>query len=201
MAEKLDTTGKLERKSEKMIPRIKDLYMREAVPALIEKFSYKNTMQVPKLEKIVVNMGLGRLSEAGRQTKVIDEAVSELADITGQRPVITKARKSVAGFKLREGQPIGCMVTLRGERMYEFFDRLVNLALPRVRDFKGLSPKAFDGSGNYTLGIREHLIFPEIDYSKVQYNKGMNVSLITTSKTDAEAMELFACLGVPFAKN
>ena len=124
-----------------MISRIKDLYMREAVPALIEKFSYGNTMQVPRLEKIVVNMGLGRLSEAGRQTKVIDEAVSELADITGQRPVITKARKSVAGFKLREGQPIGCMVTLRGQRMYEFFDRLVNLALPRVRDFKGLSPR------------------------------------------------------------
>ena len=184
-----------------MVPRVKSLYKNEAVPALIEKFSYGNAMQVPKLEKIVVNMGLGRLSEAGRQTKVIDEAVSELADITGQRPVVTKARKSVAGFKLREGQPIGCMVTLRGERMYEFFDRLVNLALPRVRDFKGLSPRSFDGSGNYTLGIREHLVFPEIDYSKVQYNKGMNVSLITTSKTDAEAMELLSLLGVPFAKN
>ena len=184
-----------------MVPRIKTLYRSEVVPALIEKFSYGNAMQVPKLEKIVVNMGLGRLSEAGRQTKVIDEAVSELADITGQRPVITKARKSVAGFKLREGQPIGCMVTLRGERMYEFFDRLVNLALPRVRDFKGLPPRAFDGSGNYTLGIREHLVFPEIDYSKVQYNKGMNISLITTSRTDAEAMELLAGLGVPFAKN
>lgn len=184
-----------------MIPRIKTLYMREVIPALIEKFSYGNVMQVPKLEKIVVNMGLGRLSEAGRQTKVIDNAASELADITGQRPVITKARKSVAGFKLREGQPIGCMVTLRGKMMYEFFDRLVNLALPRVRDFKGLSPRSFDGSGNYTLGIREHLVFPEIDYSKVQYNKGMNVSLITTSKTDAEAMELLIRLGVPFANN
>lgn len=184
-----------------MIPRIKALYMHEAIPALIEKFSYGNTMQVPKLEKIVVNMGLGRLGEAGRQTKIIDEAVSEMADITGQRPVITRARKSIAGFKLREGQPIGCMVTLRGEMMYEFFDRLVNLALPRVRDFKGLSPKAFDGSGNYTLGIREHLVFPEIDYSKVQHNKGMNISLITTSKTNAEAMELLARLGVPFAKD
>ncbi len=184
-----------------MIPRIKTLYMREVIPALIEKFSYGNAMQVPKLEKIVVNMGLGRLSEAGRQTKVIDNAASELADITGQRPVITKARRSVAGFKLREGLPIGCMVTLRGEMMYEFFDRLVNLALPRVRDFRGLSPRSFDGSGNYTLGIREHLVFPEIDYSKVQHNKGMNVSLITTSKTDAEAIELLSRLGVPFAKN
>lgn len=184
-----------------MVPRIKTLYREKAVPALVEKFSYGNTMQVPRLDKIVVNMGLGRLSEAGRQAKVIEDAVSELASITGQRPVVTKARRSVAGFKLREGQPIGCMVTLRGERMYEFFDRLVNLALPRVRDFKGLSPRAFDGSGNYTLGIREHLIFPEIDYSKVQHSKGMNVSVITTSKTDEEAMELFECLGVPFAKN
>lgn len=184
-----------------MIPRIKTLYREKAVPALVERFSYGNAMQVPKLDKIVVNMGLGRLSEAGRQAKVIENAVSELASITGQKPVVTRARRSVAGFKLREGQPIGCMVTLRGERMYEFFDRLVNLALPRVRDFKGLSPRAFDGSGNYTLGIREHLIFPEIDYNKVQHNKGMNVSVITTSKTDEEAMELLESLGVPFAKN
>ena len=184
-----------------MVPRIKTLYREKAVPSLTEKFSYRNAMQVPKLEKIVVNMGLGRISEAGRQSRVIEDAVSELAAITGQRPVVTKARRSVAGFKLREGQPIGCMVTLRGEKMYEFFDRLVNLALPRVRDFKGLSPGAFDGSGNYTVGIREHLIFPEIDYSKVQHNKGMNVSVITTSRTDGEAQELLRCLGVPFANN
>ena len=158
-------------------------------------------MQVPKLEKIVVNMGLGRLSEAGRHTQVIDQAVSELSEIAGQKPVVTKARKSIAGFKLREGQPLGCMVTLRGERMYEFFDRLVNLALPRVRDFKGLSARAFDGSGNYTLGIKEHLVFPEVDYSKIQHNKGMNVSLVTTSETDEEALELLSLLGVPFAKS
>lgn len=184
-----------------MVPRIKTMYREKAVPALIEKFSYKNAMQVPRLEKIVVNMGLGRLSEAGRQARVIEDAVSELSAIAGQRPVVTRARRSVAGFKLREGQPIGCMVTLRGEKMYEFFDRLVNLALPRVRDFKGLSPRAFDGSGNYTLGVREHLIFPEIDYSKVQHNKGMNISVVTTSKTDVEAEELLRCLGVPFANN
>ncbi len=184
-----------------MISRIKTLYKNEVAPALIERFSYSNPMQVPKLEKIVVNMGLGRLSEAGRQNKVIDEAVVELSNITGQKPVVTRARKSIAGFKLREGQPIGCMVTLRGERMYEFFDRLVNLAIPRIRDFKGVSRKSFDGSGNYTLGIKEVLVFPEIDYSKVQHNKGLNVSLITTSKTDEEAFELLSCLGIPFSKN
>ncbi len=184
-----------------MISRIRTLYKNEVIPALIEKFSYSNPMQVPKLEKIVVNMGLGRLSEAGRQNKVIDEAADELAGITGQKPVVTRARKSVAGFKLREGQPIGCMVTLRGEMMYEFFDRLVNLAIPRIRDFKGVSRRSFDGSGNYTLGIKEVLVFPEIDYSKVQYNKGLNVSLITTSRTDEEALELLLCLGMPFSKN
>jgi large subunit ribosomal protein L5 len=158
-------------------------------------------MEIPRLEKIVVNIGLGKLSDAGKENKIIEDSVSELSLITGQRPVITRARKSIAGFKLREGVSIGCMVTLRGDRMYEFFDRLVNLALPRVRDFRGISPDAFDGSGNYTLGIREHLIFPEIDYGKIDKLKGMNITIVTTAKSDEEARDLMKNLGMPFRKN
>ncbi len=184
-----------------MTPRLKTVYKETIVPGLMEKFSYKNVMQVPKIERIVLNMGLGKVSEAGRNTKLIDEAVEELGAIVGQRPVITKAKKSIAGFKLREDLPIGCMVTLRGSVMYEFLDRLINLSLPRVRDFKGVSHKAFDGRGNYTLGIREHIIFPEIDYSKIQLVKGMNITFVTTSNTDNETKEMLQLFGLPFFKN
>ncbi len=184
-----------------MVPRLKTHYLEKVAPLLIEKFAYQNKMQVPKLEKIVINFGLGKLSEAGKNSKVLEDCVEELSQITGQRAVITKAKSSIAGFKLREGQPIGCMVTLRGIRMFEFLDRLVNLALPRVRDFRGVSTKSFDGRGNYTLGLREHVIFPEIDYSLVQHNKGLNVTFVTTSNTNEEAKELLAALGMPFIKN
>ncbi|MGI9553901.1 MAG: 50S ribosomal protein L5 [Thermodesulfobacteriota bacterium] len=184
-----------------MEPRLKTVYKENVVPELMNKFSYKNIMQVPKLERIVLNIGLGRLSEAGRNTKVIEEAVEELTQIVGQKPVITKAKKSIAGFKLREDLPIGCMVTLRGTMMYEFLDRLINLTLPRVRDFKGVNPKSFDGRGNYTLGVKEHIIFPEIDYSKIQNVKGLNVSIVTTSGTDQEALEMLELFGMPFTKN
>ncbi len=184
-----------------MAPRLKVVYKEKVAPRLKERFGYKNPMQIPRLEKIVVNMGLGRLSDAGRENKVIDDAVNELSSIVGQKPVVTRARKSIAGFKLREGVPIGCMVTLRGDRMYEFLDRLVNLALPRVRDFKGVSADAFDGRGNYTLGIREHLIFPEADYGKIEKVKGMNVTIVTNAKSDEEARELLTNLGMPFRKN
>ena len=175
--------------------RLKDLYMKEIMPALIKEFNYRNPMEVPKLEKIVINMGLG---EAIQNIKLLDSATSELSLIIGQKPIITRAKKSIASFKLREGVPIGCMVTLRKERMYEFFDRLVNIALPRVRDFKGVSGKSFDGRGNYALGIKEHIIFPEIDYDKIDKVKGMNVVIVTTAKTDEEAKSLLALLGVPF---
>lgn len=178
-----------------MVPRLKELYRKSVVPALIKEFGYKNVMAVPRLEKITVNIGLG---EATQNPKLMDGAVNELALITGQRPVVTKARKSVAAFKLRAGMSIGCMVTLRGDRMYEFFDRLVNVALPRVRDFRGVSTKSFDGRGNYTLGIRDQLIFPEIDYNKVEKLKGMNICITTTAKTDAEALSLLRHLGMPF---
>jgi len=184
-----------------MTPRLKTVYKDTIVPGLMEKFSYKNIMQVPKIEKIVLNMGLGKATDAGRNTKIIEEAVEELASIVGQRPVITKAKKSIAGFKLREDLPIGCMVTLRGATMYEFLDRLINLSLPRVRDFRGISHKAFDGNGNYTLGIREHIIFPEIDYSKIQLVKGMNITFVTTSNTDNETKEMLQLFGLPFLKN
>ncbi|HML95790.1 MAG TPA: 50S ribosomal protein L5 [Thermodesulfobacteriota bacterium] len=184
-----------------MAPRLKELYQEKVVPALNEKFSYRNPMQVPGVEKIVINMGLGRMSDAGKDKKVIEEAVDELGRITGQRPVVRAAKKSIAGFKLREGLPVGVSVTLRGNRMYEFLDRLVNLALPRVRDFRGVSAKAFDGRGNYTLGLREQVIFPEIDYSKVQHVKGMNISIVTTAETDAEARSLLQKLGMPFTTN
>ncbi len=175
--------------------RMKEIYEEKAVPALTKRFSYRNKMEVPKLEKIVVNMGLG---EAIQNIKILDSAVQELSDITGQKPVITKAKKSIAQFKLRAGMPIGCMVTLRKERMYEFFSRLVNVALPRVRDFKGVSGKSFDGRGNYALGIREQLIFPEIRYDKIDKVKGMNIVVVTTAKTDEEGKELLKLLGMPF---
>jgi large subunit ribosomal protein L5 len=184
-----------------MVPRVKALYMEKVGPIMREQFHYENPMEIPRLEKIVVNMGLGKLSEAGKESKIIEDSLNELSLITGQKPIVTRARKSIAGFKLREGASIGCMVTLRGDRMYEFFDRLVSLALPRVRDFRGVSPDAFDGSGNFTLGIREHLIFPEIDYGKVDRVKGMNITIVTTARRDEEARDLLKNLGMPFRKN
>jgi large subunit ribosomal protein L5 len=175
--------------------KFKEVYQEKVVPALMKRFNYKNRMEVPKLEKIVINMGLG---EAIQNIKILDSAVQELSQITGQKPVITKAKKSIAQFKLRTGMPIGCMVTLRKERMYEFFNRLVNVTLPRVRDFKGVSGKSFDGRGNFALGIREQLIFPEIHYDKVDKVKGMNIVIVTTAKTDEEGKELLKLLGMPF---
>jgi large subunit ribosomal protein L5 len=175
--------------------KFKEHYQQNVVPALMKRFNYRNVMQVPRLEKIVVNMGLG---EAIQNIKILDSAAQEMTGITGQKPVITKAKKSIAQFKLRKGLPIGCMVTLRQERMYEFFNRLVNTALPRVRDFKGISGKSFDGRGNYALGIREQLIFPEIHYDKIDKIKGMNIVIVTTAKTDEEGKELLRLLGMPF---
>jgi large subunit ribosomal protein L5 len=175
--------------------KMKETYQEKVVPALMKRFGYQNRMEVPKLEKIVINMGLG---EAIQNIKILDSAVQELSQITGQKPVITKAKKSIAQFKLRTGMPIGCMVTLRKERMQEFFNRLVNVTLPRVRDFKGLSGKSFDGRGNYALGIREQLIFPEIHYDKIDKVKGMNIVIVTTAKTDEEGKELLKLLGMPF---
>ena len=175
--------------------KLKEVYQEKVVPALMKRFNYKNRMEVPKLEKIVINMGLG---EAIQNIKILDSATQELSQITGQKPVVTKAKKSIAQFKLRTGMPIGCMVTLRKERMYEFFNRLVNVTLPRVRDFKGISGKAFDGRGNYALGIREQLIFPEIHYDKIDKVKGMNNVIVTTAKTDEEGKELLRLLGMPF---
>jgi large subunit ribosomal protein L5 len=175
--------------------KLREVYQERVVPALMKRFGYKNRMEVPKLGKIVINMGLG---EAIQNIKILDSAVQELGQITGQKPVITKAKKSIAQFKLRTGMSIGCMVTLRKERMYEFFNRLVNVALPRVRDFKGLSGKSFDGRGNYALGIREQLIFPEINYDKIDKVKGMNIVIGTTAKTDEEGKELLRLLGMPF---
>jgi large subunit ribosomal protein L5 len=174
---------------------MKEFYTKEVVPALKKQFSYKSIMQVPRLDKIVINMGLG---EAIQNIKILDSALEEIAAITGQRPVITKARRSIAQFKLRAGMPIGCMVTLRKERMYEFLNRLINIALPRVRDFRGLPPHAFDGRGNYSLGIKEQIIFPEIDYDKIDKIKGMNIVITTTAKTDEEGRELLRLLGMPF---
>jgi large subunit ribosomal protein L5 len=175
--------------------RLRDKYQKEVIPALQKEYQYKNRMAIPKLQKIVINMGVG---EAIQNSKLMDSAVEELAAITGQKPVVTKATKSIASFKLRKGMAIGCCVTLRGEQMFEFFDRLVNVALPRVRDFRGLSTKSFDGRGNYTLGLRDQLIFPEIDYSKVQKVKGMNICIITSAPTDDEARTLLRLLGFPF---
>jgi len=173
------------------------MFKAEAIPALTKQFNYKNVMAVPRMVKINVNMGLG---EAIANAKVLDVATEELAAITGQRPIITKAKKSIAAFKLRQGMPIGVTVTLRGDRMYEFFDRLVNIALPRVRDFRGVSPRSFDGRGNYTLGLRDQLIFPEIDYGKADKARGMNITIVTTAESDDEAYELLKILGMPFAK-
>lgn len=173
----------------------KEHYQNEVVPRLLEAFSYKNRLQVPKLEKIVVNMGLGA---AIQNIKILDSAKEELKEITGQAPVITRAKKSVAAFKVREGMPIGCMVTLRRKRMYDFFDKLVNFALPRVRDFRGISGRAFDGKGNYTLGIKEQIIFPEIDYEKIETFKGMNITVVTSARTNAEGKELLRLMGMPF---
>jgi len=178
-----------------MAARLRELYQTKVVPALTKEFGYKNVMAVPKIDKIAINIGLG---EATQNAKLMDGAVNELGQIAGQKPVITKAKKSISQFKLREGQAIGCMVTLRGDRMYEFFDRLVNVALPRVRDFRGVSTKSFDGRGNYTLGIKDQLIFPEIDYSKVDKTKGMNISITTTARTDAEGVALLRHMGMPF---
>jgi large subunit ribosomal protein L5 len=175
--------------------RLKELYDKEIVPLLMTEMSYKSIMQVPKIEKIVINMGLG---EAIQNVKILDSAVEELAKISGQKAVITKAKKSIATFKLRQGMPIGCMVTLRKDKMFEFLDRLMNISLARVRDFKGLSPKAFDGKGNYSLGIKEQLIFPEIDYDKIDKIKGLNVTIVTTAKTDEEGRALLKHLGMPF---
>jgi len=175
--------------------RLKELYLREVVPALMRERGYKNVMEVPRLTKIVVNMGLG---EAIQNIKVLDSAVEEVALLTGQKPVITRARRSIASFKLREGMSIGCMVTLRKDRMYEFLDRLINVAIPRVRDFRGLNARSFDGRGSYTMGIREQIIFPEIDYDKVEKVKGMNITVVTTARTDEEALMLLTLLGMPF---
>jgi len=175
--------------------KFKEHYQQNVIPALMKRFNYRNVMEVPRLEKIVVNMGLG---EAIQNIKILDSAAQEMSGITGQKPVITKAKKSIAQFKLRKGLPIGCMVTLRKEKMYEFFNRLVNTALPRVRDFKGISGKSFDGRGNYALGIREQLIFPEIHYDKIDKIKGMNIVIVTTAKTDEEGKELLRLLGMPF---
>ena len=177
--------------------RLKDQYQDKIVDALMKKFGYKNKLQVPKLDKIVVNMGVG---EAKENAKILEAAVKDMETITGQKAVVTKAKKSVANFKIREGMAIGCKVTLRGEKMYEFFDRLVNLALPRVRDFRGINPNAFDGRGNYALGIKEQLIFPEIEYDKIDKIRGMDVINVTTAKTDEEGRELLAQFGMPFAK-
>ena len=178
-----------------MAARLKELYEKKVVPALTKEFGYGNPMAVPKLQKISLNIGLG---EATQNAKLIDGAVNEMSQIAGQKPVITKARKSIAAFKLREGMPIGCMVTLRGDRMYEFLDRLISISLPRVRDFRGVSPKSFDGRGNYTLGLKDQLIFPEIDYSKIDKQKGMNVTIVTTAKNDNEARALLKHMGMPF---
>ena len=175
--------------------RLKKYYSEEVIPALIKEFGYTSVMEVPKVTKIVVNMGLG---EAIQNVKILDSAVEELARITGQKPVITKAKRSISTFKLRQGMSIGCRVTLRRERMYEFFDRLVNVSLPRVRDFRGVSPTSFDGMGNYTLGLQEQIIFPEIDYDKIEKVRGMNVVVVTTAKTDQEARYLLKLMGVPF---
>ena len=175
--------------------RLRAIYKDSVVPSLMKEFGYKNPMQVPKLEKIVVNMGLG---EAISNNKLIEQGEEQLMAISGQKPIVTRSRKSIANFKLRENQPIGCMVTLRSHRMYEFFDRLVNVALPRVRDFKGVSSKAFDGKGNYTLGIREQIIFPEINYDKIEKIKGMNVTIVTTANNDEEGRALLRYMGMPF---
>lgn len=200
-AEKPKKEGKKENKvqepEEKITPRLLEMYRQEIVPQLMKKFSYKNIMQVPKLYKITVNIGVGKASQ---DPKLLEDAVRDLTMITGQKPSIRKAKKAISNFKLRQGMAIGCMVTLRGARMYEFFDRLINIALPRVRDFRGLSDKSFDGRGNYSLGIKEHIIFPEINVDKVNRVYGMDITIVTTAKTDAEAYDLLKSFGFPFRK-
>src|SRR5579863_551901 len=183
------------RHSAKQPPRLKERFHKEVAPALMKEFAFTNPMAVPHLHKIVVNMGVG---EATQNAKIMDPAVNELGQITGQKPVVTRAKKSIAAFKVREGMPIGAMVTLRGDRMYEFFDRLVTMVLPRVRDFRGVSTKSFDGRGNYTIGLHDQLIFPEIDYAKVDKQKGMNVTIVTTARSDDQARTLLRHLGMPF---
>ena len=180
-----------------MSARLKEMYQNEMVDAMIKKFGYKNIMEVPKLDKIVVNMGVG---EAKENAKLLDSAVKDMETITGQKAIVTKAKKSVANFKIREGMPIGCKTTLRGDKMYEFADRLINLALPRVRDFRGVSANSFDGRGNYALGIKEQLIFPEVEYDKIDKVRGMDIIFVTTAKTDEEARELLTLFNMPFAK-
>jgi large subunit ribosomal protein L5 len=175
--------------------RLKDYYLKEVVPALIKDFGYKNRMQVPKMEKIIVNMGVG---EAIQNIKILDKSAEDMAMITGQKPVITKAKRSIATFKLRKGMSVGCRVTLRKERMYEFFDRLVNAAIPRIRDFRGISPDSFDGMGNFAMGLQEQIIFPEIDYDKVEKVRGLNIVVVTTASTDEEAKRLLKYMGIPF---
>jgi len=176
--------------------RLKEKFLQEVAPAMMQKFGYKNVMEIPKVEKVIVNMGVG---DAVANPKVLDAAVNDLMAIAGQRPVITRAKKSIAAFKIRQGMAIGTKVTLRGERMYQFLDKLINVALPRVRDFRGVSPKAFDGRGNYTMGVKEQLIFPEIDYDKVDKIRGMDIIIVTTARTDEEARELLRLMGMPFS--
>ncbi len=178
-----------------MTARLKEFYAKEVVPSMMKEFKYTNRMQVPRLSRIVLNMGLG---EATKDIKVVEAATRDMTMITGQKPVVTRAKKSIATFKLRSGMPIGCMVTLRGEKMYEFFDRLVNFSVPRIRDFKGLSDRSFDGRGNYTVGVREQIIFPEIDYDKIDKIRGMNITICTTARTDEEAKALLKHMGMPF---
>jgi large subunit ribosomal protein L5 len=178
--------------------RLKERYSKEVAPALQKEFGYKNVMAIPKIEKVVVNMGLG---EATQNAKIVDTGADEVTRVTGQKPVVTRAKKSIAQFKVRKGMPIGAMVTLRGERMWEFLDRLMSIALPRVRDFRGVSPRGFDGRGNFTLGLKDQLIFPEIDYMKVDKARGMNISVVTTAKTDEESRKLLQLLGMPFRTN
>jgi large subunit ribosomal protein L5 len=180
-----------------MVPRLQEKYEKEVVPALIEKFGYKNIMEVPKLDKVVVNMGVG---EAKDNAKVLESAMADMQLITGQKPILTRAKKSIANFKIRQNMPIGCKVTLRKSRMFEFADKLMNVALPRVRDFRGISDKSFDGRGNYSLGIKEQLIFPEVEYDKIDKVRGMDIIFVTTAKTDEEARELLRFLGMPFAQ-
>ncbi|WP_456395718.1 50S ribosomal protein L5 [Desulfurobacterium sp.] len=183
--------------AEKYVPRLKEMYKKEVIPALQKKFNYKNIMEIPKIEKIVVNMGVG---EAVQNIKALENAMKDLELITGQKPSVRRAKRSEAGFKLRKGMPIGAKVTLRGDRMYDFLDRLISIALPRVRDFKGLSPKSFDGRGNYNFGLTEQVVFPEIDYDKVDAIRGMNITIVTTAKTDEEAKALLEAFGFPFRK-
>jgi len=179
------------------VPRLKEFYRKEVIPALMKEFGYRNVMEVPRLKKVVVNVGVG---EALQDAKALDHAVQDIATITGQRPIVTRAKKSIAGFKLRAGMPIGVKVTLRGDRMYDFLDRLFNVALPRRRDFRGVSPDSFDGRGNYTLGLREQLVWPEIDYDSIDKVRGMEITIVTTAKTDEEGRRLLELLGMPFAR-